>query len=293
MHIVIYVFFVVKRYNGFMFDTHCHLNFGAFDGKVDDIVNDALKAGVTRIVVPGTDVPTSKKAVEIARTRKNVYAAVGVHPHHVFEAQTSGGFTKDLTGIEELMQEACVVAIGEVGLDRHYYTKTRHDNYDVTEEFVKAQVDIFMDQMNLALKYKKSLIIHHREAKADMLKVLADAWSNKLARNSVIHCCEPDTDLLKFAKDNRLMIGVDGDLTYDKKKQEFIKEVPLDMLVVETDAPFLIPEPYRSMPRDTRGPNVPAYLPLIIEKVAKLKSVDVESVKTATTQNAMELFRLS
>ncbi|MBI1863037.1 TatD family hydrolase [Candidatus Microgenomates bacterium] len=277
-----------------MFDTHCHLNFQAFDGRVDEIVDNAREAGVTHIVVPGTDLPTSQKAVTVAKSHKQVYAAVGIHPHHVFESQQKGeeADKNDIVEIEELLKEPCVVAVGEVGLDRHYYTKTRHENYNITEEFVKAQCTIFADHMKLALKHKKSLIIHHREAKEDILRVLAEVWDASLARKSVIHCCEPDRDLLRFAQKNNLFIGVDGDVTYDRKKQEFIKEVPIEMLVLETDAPFLIPEPYRSMPRDTRGPNVPAHLPLIAQRVAQLKGYDVDEVKKITFENGIELFQL-
>jgi TatD DNase family protein len=278
-----------------MFDTHCHLNFQKLADKIGEILEKSKEAGVTHIVVPGTDVPTSEKAVAIAAAHENVYAAVGIHPHHVFELGMKNEelrMDESLKEIERLLENEKVVAVGEVGLDRHYYTKTRHENYDVTEEFVKTQRDMFKEHIRLALKYKKSLIIHHREAKTDLLEVLHEVWDESLERISVIHCCEPDRDLLAFAKKHNMFIGVDGDVTYDRKKQEFIKEVPLEMLVLETDAPFLIPEPYRSMPRDTRGPNVPAHLPLIAERVAKLKEYDIDEVKKTTFANALELFRL-
>lgn len=277
-----------------MFDTHCHLNFNALADNVDAVILQANEAGVTHFVVPGTDVPTSQKAIDIAHKHENVYAAVGIHPHHVFEAQQKDKDTykASVAEVEELLIDDRVVAVGEVGLDRHYYAKTKYKNYGVTEKFVKAQCDIFAAHVKLAIKYKKSLIIHHREAKEDLLKVLGEVWSGSLARKAVIHCCEPDHDLLAFAKKNNLLIGVDGDVTYDKKKQQFIKEVPLDMLVLETDAPFLIPEPYRSQPRETRGPNVPAHLPRVAEKVAILTGMHLEDIKKITFANATELFQL-
>lgn len=277
-----------------MFDTHCHLNFGAFDGKVDEIVEGAKYAGVSHIVVPGTDLATSQKAVKIANQFETVYAAVGIHPHHIFELQEQGEETykKDIDAVEALLADPKVVAIGEVGLDRHYYSKTKYENYDVTSDFVRVQCDIFAAHVKLALKHKKSLIIHHREAKTELLSVLADVWDPQLARRAVIHCCEPDLELLAFAKQNKLFIGIDGDVTYDRKKMEFIKEVPLEMLVLETDSPFLIPEPHHSKPRDVRGPNVPAYLPLIAEKVAKLQAKNPDDIKRQTFNNASELFQL-
>lgn len=279
-----------------MFDTHTHLNFHSLEGKTKDIIRQANDEGVTHFVIPGTDFPTSQKAVDLANTfaDKNVYAAVGIHPHHVFEAQQKGeeSYGADIKKIERLLADKRVVAVGEVGLDRHYYEATKYQNYDVTEEFIKTQQIIFNEHVKLALKHDKTLIIHHREAKKDLLDCLAEVWSGSLSRRSVIHCCEPDHDLLAYAKEHKLFIGVDGDVTYDKKKQAFIKEVPLDMLVLETDAPFLIPEPHRSKPRDVRGPNVPAYLTLIAEKVANVKDVSVDEVKKATFENALELFQL-
>lgn len=279
-----------------MFDTHTHLNFHTLDGKTEEIIRQANDAGVTHFVVPGTDFSTSQKAVELANTfaKHNVYAAVGIHPHHVFEAQQKGeeSYSADIKKIEGLLADKRVVAVGEVGLDRHYYEATKYQNYNVTEEFIKTQQAIFNEHVKLALTHDKTLIIHHREAKKDLLECLAEVWSGSLARRSVIHCCEPDHDLLAYAKEHKLFIGVDGDVTYDKNKQAFIKEVPLDMLVLETDAPFLIPEPHRSKPRDVRGPNVPAYLTLIAEKVAKVKDISVDEVQKATFENAMELFRL-
>lgn len=278
-----------------MFDTHCHLNFGAFDGKVPEIVEGARSAGVTHITVPGTDLPTSQKAVDIANKFPNVYAAVGIHPHHIFELQQKGieAYKKDIDAVEALLADPKTVAIGEVGLDRHYYAKTKYEDYVITEEFIKTQCEIFAEHVNLALKHKKSLIIHHREAKQDLLKVLTEVWSGSLARNAVIHCCEPDPDLLEFAKQHKLFIGIDGDVTYDRRKWEFIAIVPLDMLVMETDSPFLIPEPYHSKPRDERGPNVPAYIVEVAKKVAKVQNISVEDVQEQTLKNALELFQLT
>lgn len=278
-----------------MFDTHCHLNFGAFDGMVDQIVSDATRAGVSHIVVPATDLPTSQKAVKIANEFENVYAAVGIHPHHIFQLQEKGEETQknDIVAVEALLADPKVVAVGEVGLDRHYYSKTKYTNYDVTSDFVKAQIEIFAEHVTLALKHNKTLIIHHREAKEDFLASLPEMWDSKLARRSVIHCCEPDRDFLSLAQKLDIFIGVDGDVTYDRRKMEFIKEVPLERLVLETDAPFLTPEPHRSKPRDTRGPNVPANLPLVAEKVAALKGTTTEEVKSHTFSNAIELFQLS
>lgn len=304
-----------------MFDTHCHLNFGAFDGRVEEVVNDAKKAGVNQIVIPGTDVATSEKAVEIAEKFNGIYAAVGIHPHHVFELWTMENrrskvgvenrklkVEKNLTSIfyhqhlssiinhlSSLLSYPKVVAIGEVGIDRHIYQKTKYPDYKIAEEFVELQKTVLVEQIKLAHKYKKSLILHNREAKKDVLEILTNHQSLITNHSAVFHCCEPDTDLLKFAKDHKMFIGVDGDITYYKAKQEWIKTVPLEMLVLETDSPFLTPRFNRIQPafaKATARQSEPKNIPLIAEFVARLKNISVEEVGRRTTENAQILFRL-
>ena len=283
-----------------MFDTHCHLNFKMLLPNIDDIIQRAKDAGVTRIVVPGTNVKTSRNAVEIAEQHEYVYATVGIHPHHVFQVQNSdiktqnynSNLKSEIQKIEALVKNPKVVAVGEIGLDRHYYQNTRHVNYQVTEEFIELQKEFLREQIELAKKYEKSLILHNREAKADTLSVLSKKWDPKLAGRSVFHCCEPDEELLIFAKEHNMYIGVDGDITYRKDKQEFIKKIPLNMLVLETDAPFLHPEPLRSQPRNIRGPNEPKNLKRIAEFIAKTTNIPLDQLIEATTTNAKSLFAI-
>ena len=308
-----------------MFDTHCHLNFGAFDGRVDEVIKNAQSVGVNQIVIPGTDVATSEKAVAIAEKYEGVYAAVGIHPHHVFEIYSESSIPKffigkqqteknlisslskiqkqndvipaeagihsDLNQIEQLLSHPKVVAIGEVGIDRHIYQKTKYPDYKIEEEFVELQKKVLIEQIKLANKYKKALIIHNREAKKDVLEILNTYYLILNTVPAVFHCCEPDPELLDFAKKHKMFIGVDGDITYYKEKQEFIKTVPLEMLVLETDSPFLNPEPLRKNEGGTK--NEPKNIPLIAEFVAKLKGVAVEEVAEKTTNNARKLFSVS
>ena len=307
------------------FDTHCHLNFEAFDKTDNDVIGRAKKVGVGHILVPGTDVPTSKKAVQIAERHEGIYAAVGIHPHHVFEIfhnarernffapvgtlpvgngesqvgknsipslviPAEAGIQSNIIQIENLLKNPKVVAIGEVGIDRHIYQKTKYPDYKIGEEFVKLQKEVLKKQIDLVVKYDKSLILHNREAKVDMFDVLNKTWNKKLEGRSVFHCCEPDHELLEFAKDHKMFIGVDGDITYYKAKQEFIKTVPLDMLVLETDSPFLNPEPNRSKEGGTK--NEPGNIPLIAEFIASLKNISVEELSEQTTENAKKLFKI-
>lgn len=289
-----------------LFDTHCHLNFEAFDGRVDEVIQNAKAVGVNQIVIPGTDLPTSKKAIEIAEKYEGVYVAVGIHPHHVFEiyseslkpffstATPQRGplaiVSKKVSSLSSLIAHPKVVAIGEVGIDRHIYQKTKYPDYKIAEEFVELQKFFLIEQIKLASKYKKSLILHNREAKKDIIEVLTNHQSLVTSHSSVFHCCEPDPELLEFAKQHKMFIGVDGDITYYKEKQEWIKTVPLEMLVLETDSPFLNPEPNRSKEGGTK--NEPKNIKIIAEFVAKLKKISVDEVAKQTTENARRLFRV-
>jgi len=289
-----------------MFDTHCHLNFQAFDDRVGEVVDRANKAGVSQIVIPGTDVLTSEKAVKIAENFEGIYAAVGIHPHHVFEiiSESSIPFfstatppwgplaivSKKVSSLSKLLSHPKVVAIGEIGIDRHIYQKTKYPDYKIEEEFVELQKIFLKEQIKLAIKHKKSLILHNREAKKDMLGLLESVWDKKLEGRTVFHCCEPDFELLEFAKKHKMFIGVDGDITYYKEKQEFIKNVPLEVLVFETDSPFLNPEPLRKKEGGTN--NEPKNIKIIAEYIASLLHCSIDSLSKQTTENARKLFNL-
>lgn len=274
-----------------LIDTHCHLNFSRFKKNVDEVVDRAQKAGVGQIVIPGTDVPTSEKAVNITNSFKNTYAAVGIHPHHVFEMMEKNvSDTGDIMGeIEKLIQNQRVVAIGEVGMDKHIYKETKYARYMIDDRFITKQADIFRQQIRLAIRYKKSLIVHNREAKVNVTGILRELWNEDLDGRSVFHCCEPDDELLAFAKAHNMFVGVDGDVTYWKEKQDFIKNVPLEMLVLETDSPFLLPEPLRT---EKLFPNEPKNIRLVLQMVARLKGIEEKQVEEQTTKNAKQLFSL-
>ncbi len=273
-----------------MFDTHAHLQFGAFEKNTDEVIAAAKRAGVTHMMIPSTDVATSQASMRLAQKYENIYAAVGIHPHHIFEYQTQNGkgdIKDELEEIEKLLSGKKVVAVGEVGVDRYYYTRTKYADYQVTSEFIDLQKEMLKRQISLALSYNKRLILHNRQAKADLLDVLDSVWDSKLENRTVLHCCEPDLELLDYAKSHKMYIGVDGDITYDSSKADFISRVPLSMLVLETDSPYLLPEPLRTQ---KKFPNTPANLKLIAQKVAEVQQISIDEVKRIITNNAVALF---
>ncbi len=279
-------------------DTHCHLNFQAFVGGEHKIFARAKEKGVLTCVIPGTDVPTSQKAVELARAHEGLYAVVGIHPHHVTaymhdEAKKANQWLADIAQIQTLVkQESKVVGIGEVGLDRHTYSVSRHGpQIAISDELFALQETVFMEQVRLAVEAKKALVIHNREAATDLMRLIQENRSSfvSLENKVVLHCCEAETRLLDVAREYGFYIGVDGDATYDAAKMEFVKSVPMAMLVLETDAPYILPEPLRSQ---KKYPNTPATIPLIAEQVASLKEISVTEVAELTTSNAKKLFSL-
>lgn len=274
-----------------MIDTHCHLNFEAFENITDLVIESAYISGISRIVVPGTDLPTSSKAIQLAKSNENIYAAVGIHPHHAFEiSDAHTEVPAILDGVGKLLDHEEVVAIGEIGLDKHIYTNTIYENYQLTDTFLDVQQRLFTHQLFLGAFMKKAVIIHNREATDWLLDLMHKHWNDALSGKTVFHCCEANEALLSFAKERNIYIGVDGDVTYSKKKAAFIKEVPLELLVLETDAPFLTPEPVK---QTKKFPNEPANLMHTAKFVAELKGITVEELDHATTQNAKELFGLN
>lgn len=275
-----------------MFDTHCHLNFSRFKKNVDEVIQTARSVGVSHMVIPGTDIETSKKGIEIAEKYDDIYAAVGIHPHHVFEINQAEKRYDDMyhrSELEKLIIHPKVVAIGEIGLDYHVYKETKYESYNVTDEFKKVQKELFEMQFKFGVTYEKSIILHNREAVEDILKLVGTNWDKKLEYRTVFHCCEPKKELLKFAKEHKIFLGVDGDITYTPEKQEFIKEIPLDMLVIETDSPFLLPEPMRSR---REFPNEPKNIPFIISYIANILGKSEGNIQQITTENSKRLFSL-
>jgi len=271
---------------GGLIDTHCHLNFEAYTGNVEKTIDHAKSAGINTFVVPGTDVATSKKAIALAGQYPNVHAAVGIHPHHFYKDRS---YEPDIADIAALLQNPYVVAVGEVGLDKHAYEASKYGTYVWSDEYMDRQKKYLKKQIGFAVNHRKSLIIHNREAGNELMKILDESWDAHLRNRSVIHCCEADEALLAFATAKQIYLGVDGDITWSKKKQRFIETVPLDRLVLETDSPYLTPDPAREK---QKFPNEPANLVYIRDMVASIKHITPEEVEKQTSENARALFNI-
>ena len=249
------------------FDSHAHYNDEKYDEDRDELIENMYKEGITKIIVAGSSVETTKSALEIAKKYSHIYATAGVHPQDI------SNIDKDLKEIEELAKHEKIVAIGEIGLD-YYYTK------DNKEE----QKQAFIKQIKLANKLDLPIVIHSRDAYIDTLDVLKNyACPNK---KGVFHCCQLNQELIKEALDLGFNISFAGPVTFKNSKnvKECLDLIPLDRLQIETDAPYLSPEPLRG----TRNNSI--NMKITAQKIADLKEVSLEELAKATYENTLRMF---
>ncbi len=251
-------------------DTHCHLDDVRYDEDLDAVIERAREAGVEKFIVPGADPDTLSKAVKIAESYDNVYFAVGVHP---YDARRY-----DRKPLERYLSHEKCVAVGECGLD---YYRLPESEVKIAEE-KRIQKEVFVDQIALAREAAKPLIVHIREASADSLSLL-EAHASE--RGGVLHCYNADATLLTLAKRN-FYYGIGGVLTFKnaRKLVNVYPQIPKERLLIETDAPYLTPHPYRGKR------NEPAYCRFVAEKMAELSQCDIMKIAEITRENTRRLF---
>lgn len=258
-------------------DTHCHLDFEAFGSDCHEVIERARDAGLVWMLVPGIDVASSIAAVELTEVYPEVYAAVGVHPNN------AGAWAHD-TGkvLSELAMHPKVVAIGEIGLD-YYRNQTPH----------VFQQKILREQLNLAMDKTLPVIIHNRNAEEDIDTLLTDWCAELVAVNNalvehpgVLHSFCGSREFAQKIMKLKFFVGITGPVTFRNAQvqQDIVRWLPVDQMLVETDSPYLAPHPYRGRR------NEPVYIKYIVEKIAELHCISLESVAKITTNNAKQLF---
>jgi TatD DNase family protein len=252
-----------------LIDSHSHLDMEDFDVDRDQVIKRARLGGIARIVTIGIDLASSRKAVEIAKKYDFVYATVGYHPHNAKEADV-----RDLEKLTALASEVKVVAWGEIGLDFF----RRHSPPDL-------QVEAFERQLDMAFEQNLPVIIHDRDAHADLLRILE---SRKRQYQGVIHCFSGNYDLAMALIEMGFHISFPGTVTYKNavETQTAASRIPLERLLVETDCPYLTPVPFRGKR------NEPLYVKHTAEKIAQLRQLDFEELAEATSANTIRLFNL-
>ncbi|HPJ62836.1 TatD family hydrolase [Lentimicrobium sp.] len=250
-------------------DTHTHLYLEEFDQDRREVIEKASGAGVRYMLLPNIDSTSISTMLALAdEFPANCFPMMGLHPTSVKE-----NFREELAIVENQLQNRRFYGIGECGIDL-YWDKT----------FAKEQEVVFRHHIELALSYNLPLIVHIRESFNEVIRILRDA--NKPDLRGIFHCFSGSPEQAKQAAGLGFSLGLGGVITFkNNKMQETLKHVGMEHLVLETDAPFLAPMPYRGKRND------PSYIPLIAEKVAEIKGISVEEVARATTENARKLFR--
>lgn len=253
-----------------LIDTHCHLDFKDFNDDLGAVLKRSIDSGIKFIINVGSSLEGTARSVKIAQENGFIYAAIGIHPHEA--DKVSGNDFKIFTGF---LKKPKVVAIGEIGLD--YYRNISS---------MENQKKLFIRLLEIAKGANLPLIIHNRDSHEDMVDILKNIMGNSLS--GVMHCFSGDEKFLKTCLDMGFFISFTCNVTYKNagKLREIARLVPMDRLLLETDAPFLAPQ-------DLRGRrNEPMYVKYVAEEVARIKGMDFEEVAKITTENAKKLFKL-
>lgn len=249
-----------------LIDSHAHLTDEAFDEDRSFLIRDLSNFSIEAVINPGTNLADSKKAVDLAKEYNNIYAQVGIHPEEIEDMGED-----DLAQIEELAQNDRVVAIGEIGLDYYY----RDDNK-------KEQTEVFRAQLDLARKANKPVVVHTREVGYDAYEILKDYTDLKVQ----IHCFSEGEDLLQKYMDLGFYISIGGVVTFKNGLNEKTAAAlcPIERLMLETDSPYLSPEPYRGKRNDPRR------IIEIARAIADIRGMDLKKLCKRTSKNVQEFF---
>jgi TatD DNase family protein len=253
-----------------LIDTHAHLDMKDFESDREQVLERALNGGVSRIITVGIDHPSSLKALELANSYDFVFSSIGYHPHNASAVDSNG-----LKEMGRLVPEPNIVAWGEIGLD--FYR--RHSPPD-------KQVEVFKKQLEMASHFDLPVIIHNRDAHREVLRILKNTGNAKL--KGVIHCFSGDYDLAMAFVEMGFYISIPGTVTYRNavEVQDVASRIPLESMLLETDAPFLAPIPERGKR------NEPYFMTHTARKIARLRNMDFEEVARRTSENARKLFKL-
>lgn len=252
------------------FDSHAHYNDERFDEDRNKLIKEIYSEGVTRIVNAGYSLQSSKKAIEIAENYDFIYATSGISPNDIDDFKE-----RDLEEIENLAKNKKVVAIGEIGLDYHWNTENK-----------KLQKEVFISQIEIANRLNLPIVIHTREAIFDTLDILKNQI--KCIKKGVFHCSPLNIDLVREGLKLGFYISFAGPITFKNSKNasEIIKMVPIEKMLIETDSPYLSPEPLRGKRNDSRNVKYMA------QKIADVKEIALDKVAEATFNNAKNIFEI-
>jgi TatD DNase family protein len=258
-----------------MFDAHCHLQDAAFDGDRNEMIAESELAGVTHFLVPATDFASFEATLKLIQSHEHAYCALGIHPHSANE------WNSEVRGRirSSVQNEPKIVAIGEIGLDYHYDFSPR-----------EVQRKAFSEQIELAIELQKPIVIHTRKSEEDVFQIVEEHYASLPPETprGQFHCFSAGMDWMQRAVSLGFHVSFTGNITFKNSNlTDVVRETPLDRILIETDSPYLTPDPNRGKR------NSPAMLPLIARKVSELKHQDISIIMRQTFANAQSLFRIS
>lgn len=250
------------------FDSHSHYNDEKFDGDRQYIIEETYRNNITKFMCIGYNVEQSKKAIEIAEKYPYIFATAGISPNDINE-----NVFNDIYIIEEISKSDKVKAIGEIGLD-YYWNK---DNKELQKE-------VFIKQIDIANRLELPIVIHNRDAYVDTINLLKE---HPVVKKGIFHCCQLNQELIKDALKLDFYISFSGNITFkNAKSEDVVSLVPMDRLLIETDSPYLSPEPLRG----TRNTSI--NVKYVAEKISSIKGLSLEKVANVTYKNAMDIYNI-
>ena len=259
----------------YLIDSHCHLDFEDFDSDREEVIRRAYGAGIKKFINVGCTLERAKRSIEIAKKYNFIFASVGLHPQ-----EANRGDEKFFSELRKLLKEPKVVAIGECGLE---YQIQNSPPGKINKE---KQREVFLRHLDLAAEFNKPVIIHCRNAYMDILEILREEKRKNAGLRGVVHFFTGRLSQAKELFELGFLISFAGVITFTSDYDKVIRAAPLEKIMVETDAPFVAPAPYRGRR------NEPLYVKYIAEKIAEIKNLALEEVAKITTKNVIELFAL-
>ena len=258
------------------FDSHSHYNDEKFNEDRDKIIEETYNAGITKFVCAGYNIPSSLKALELSKKYKFIYSICGISPNDI--PQTEQELWKEIEEISKIIKEnndKKLVAIGEIGLD-YYWNK----------ENKELQKQAFIKQIELANELELPIVIHSRDASVDTIEIIKE---HQVHKKGIFHCCQLNQEMVRQALELGYYISFAGPITFKNSKNaaDVVKMVPLDRLLIETDSPYLSPEPHRGNRNDSRN------VKFVAQEVADFKGISLEEVAQVTYENAKKIFDIN
>ncbi len=257
------------------FDSHSHYNDERFNEDREQIIEDTYKSSITRFVCAGYNIQSSLNSLELSKKYEYIYSIIGISPNDI--PQSEQELWKDIDEISKIAtnnEGKKIVAIGEIGLD-YYWNK----------ENKELQKQAFIKQIELANKLKLPIVIHSRDASVDTIEILK---TNQVAKTGIFHCCQLNQEMIRQALELGYYISFAGPITFKNAKnaEDCVKMVPMDRILIETDSPYLSPEPYRGKRNDCRN------VKYVAQRISDFKQLPLEEVAKITYENAMKVFEI-